>query len=84
VWSRPADQPQNLENALAQIPTVVMMLPTPRAQARELVYDRDEYHTNLEEAIAFIPAVQQALGTPSTTTDHLTPLSDNGNQYLAL
>ena len=83
-WSRPSDQPQNLENALATIPTVAMMLPTPRAQARELVYDRDEYHANLEEAIAFIPAVQEALGIPSTTMGHSQTLSEDGNQYLAL
>lgn len=31
VWRRPDGQPQNLENALARIPEVAAMLPTPKA-----------------------------------------------------
>jgi hypothetical protein len=76
--------PQNLENALARVPAIAMLLPTPRAQAREHVYDREEYHTNLEEAIAFIPKVQEALGTASVTMAPSPTLSDDGNQYLDL
>lgn len=79
-WSRPPDQPQNLENALATIPSVAELLPTPRAQARENVYDRDEYKTNLEEAIAFIPVVRQAVGMQSRTTDDLMTLFATGNE----
>ena len=31
IWARPETEPQNLENALARIPSVAVMLPTPRA-----------------------------------------------------
>jgi hypothetical protein len=30
-------------------------LPTPRAQARDVIYNRADYHFNLEEALAFLP-----------------------------
>lgn len=30
-WVRPLDEPQNIENALARLPSVMEMLPTPRA-----------------------------------------------------
>jgi len=83
IWERPADQPQNLENALANLPTpkardykdansldyaanrvtdfshslpaVVATLPTPRAQVRQDIYNREDYHYNLEEALATLP-----------------------------
>jgi DNA (cytosine-5)-methyltransferase 1 len=31
IWQRPEDEPQNLENALARIPAVAALLPTPAA-----------------------------------------------------
>ena len=31
IWARPEDQPQNLENALARVPHVEVLLPTPNA-----------------------------------------------------
>ena len=80
-WSRPPDQPQSLENALATIPVVAMLLPTPRAQAREYVYDREEYRVNLEEAVAMIPAVQARTGTASLTTALSLRRSDDGNLF---
>lgn len=30
-------------------------LPTPRAQARDIIYNRADYHCNLEEALAMLP-----------------------------
>jgi hypothetical protein len=47
IYARPLNQPQNLENALA-------LLPTPRAQARDRIIYREDYHHNLEEALAFL------------------------------
>jgi hypothetical protein len=47
IHPRPSDQPQNLENALA-------LLPTPRAQARDRITLREDYHYNLEEALALL------------------------------
>ena len=31
------------------------LLPTPRAQVRDALYKREDYHHNLEEALAFLP-----------------------------
>lgn len=81
-YHRP-DGPQNLENAVAQTPEVAVLLPTPRAQARENVYDRDEYKTNLEEAVAFIPQVRDHIDGASTTTGLSRKQSDDGNQLPA-
>jgi hypothetical protein len=39
-------------------------LPTPRAQVRQDIYDREDYHYNLEEALATLP----------------TPMTDSGRQ----
>jgi hypothetical protein len=52
-------------------------LPTPRAQARDMIYDRKDYHYNLEEALAKLPTptAQAAKHTlddrgPGTLDDH--------------
>jgi len=52
------------------------VLPTPRAQARENVYARADYHSNLEEAVAMMPHVQELLA-PSIMED-LSGLLEDG------
>ena len=42
---------------------VAALLPTPRAQMRD-VNAREDYHGNLEEAVAFLPSVDALLPTP--------------------
>lgn len=50
-------------------------LPTPRAQARERIYARQDYHWNLEEALAFLP-------TP--VADHSRGLAQPGSDFQSL
>ena len=45
---RPNDK-DSMARALAHL------LPTPRAQARDVIYEREDYHHNLEEALALLP-----------------------------
>lgn len=56
------------------------VLPTPRAQAREHVYARVDYHCNLEEAVAMMPHVQELLSTVNSTTEDSLELYAVGNE----
>jgi hypothetical protein len=47
---------------------VVDLLPTPRAQARDAIYNREDYHYNLEEALALLPS-QNGESTPLQSND---------------
>ena len=60
IYARPLDQPQNLENALALLPTP---LTRPSKNGQIWVRPDDEFQ-NLENAIAHIPSVNALLPTP--------------------
>ena len=47
-------------------------LPTPRAQARERIYARKDYHWNLEEALAYLPTpvADHSRGLPQPESDY--------------
>jgi hypothetical protein len=59
----PANHRPQDEDSLAR--ALHHLLPTPRAQARDVIYAREDYHGNLEEALAFLPGVNALLPTPT-------------------
>jgi len=61
IYARPLDQPQNLENALALLPTP---LTRPSKNGQIWVRPEDEFQ-NLENAIAHMPSVNALLPTPT-------------------
>lgn len=61
VYARPLDQPQNLENALALLPTP---LTRPSKNGQIWVRPEDEFQ-NVENAIAHMPSVNALLPTPT-------------------
>lgn len=58
----PANHRPDKEDSLAR--ALHHLLPTPRAQARDVIYAREDYHGNLEEAIEFLPGINALLPTP--------------------
>jgi hypothetical protein len=50
---KPANHRPNDTDTMAR--ALAHLLPTPRAQARDAIYNREDYHHNLEEALALLP-----------------------------
>ena len=75
IYARPLDQPQNLENALALLPTP---LTRPSKNGQIWVRPEDEFQ-NLENAIAHMPSVNALLPTP-TVIDSKGPVAMQRNQ----
>ena len=58
AWPRPLDQPQNLENALARVPTVAALLPTPTR--------RDYKGENQRRDTPCLPGAVRSLGASTS------------------
>jgi DNA (cytosine-5)-methyltransferase 1 len=80
IWQRPEDEPQNLENALARIPAVEALLPTPQARdgdgrgmpSPDTAQDRlDSGRQNFDDATALLPTPNATHGRPSSRTGPL-------------